>query len=50
MSGSYAALRRRRLMSPASLGAKLVLILTGVGLIGAAAIAGEAALRYNLEV
>lgn len=37
MPESYAALRRRRLMSPASLGAKLVLILTGVGLIGAAA-------------
>src|SRR3954462_9353401 len=37
MPESYAALRRRRLKSPASLGAKLVLILTGVGLIGAAA-------------
>lgn len=37
MAESYAALRRRRLKSPASLGAKLVLILTGVGLIGAAA-------------
>ncbi|MCW3845639.1 ATP-binding protein [Sphingomonas sp. LB-2] len=37
MGESFAALRRRRLMSPASLGAKLVLILTGVGLLGAAA-------------
>lgn len=37
MRESYAVLRRRRLKSPASLGAKLVLILTGVGLIGAAA-------------
>jgi len=37
MPESYAALRRRRLKSPGSLGAKLVLILTGVGLIGAAA-------------
>ncbi|MES2441389.1 MAG: CHASE4 domain-containing protein [Pseudomonadota bacterium] len=37
MRQSYAALRRRRLKSPASLGAKLVLILTGVGLLGAAA-------------
>jgi signal transduction histidine kinase len=37
MPESYAELRRRRLKSPASLGAKLVLILTGVGLIGAAA-------------
>jgi signal transduction histidine kinase len=38
MGESFAALRRRRLMSPASLGAKLVLILTGVGLIGAIAL------------
>jgi len=37
MPESFAALRRRRLLSPASLGAKLVLILTGVGLLGAAA-------------
>jgi len=38
MSESYAALRRRRLKAPASLGAKLVLILTGVGVIGAIAL------------
>lgn len=37
MPERYAALRRRRLLSPASLGAKLVLILTGVGVLGAAA-------------
>jgi signal transduction histidine kinase len=37
MRVSYAALRRRRLSSPGSLGAKLILILTGVGLLGAAA-------------
>lgn len=37
MSEGFAALRARRLKSPASLGGKLVLILTGVGLIGAAA-------------
>ena len=30
--------RARRLKAPASLGAKLVLILTGVGVIGAAAL------------
>ncbi|MEZ0243550.1 MAG: CHASE4 domain-containing protein [Sphingomonas sp.] len=39
MPESFAELRRRRLKSPASLGAKLVLILTGVGLLGAAAMA-----------
>lgn len=39
MRESFAALRRKRLLSPASLSAKLVLILTGVGLLGAAALA-----------
>ena len=39
MRESFAALRARRLKSPASLGGKLVLILTGVGLLGAAAMA-----------
>ncbi|MEI9852583.1 MAG: CHASE4 domain-containing protein [Sphingomonas sp.] len=38
MPHSYAALRRRRLFSPRTLGAKLVLILTGVGLVGALAL------------
>lgn len=37
MPERYAVLRRRRLRSPASLSAKLVLILTGVGLIAAGA-------------
>lgn len=39
MPESYAELVRRRLRTPGSLGAKLVWILTGVGLLGAAALA-----------
>jgi signal transduction histidine kinase len=38
MASKFAALRRRRRFTPGSLGVKLVLILTAVGLIGAAAV------------